>query len=87
MVAQVVRAYANRRLSRPVISLAPNGLLAAACLVVIAVQVAIPYVPPLADAFRATVLDLGDWGFVAAIALIPAVVAEGIRAAGRTWVA
>jgi Ca2+-transporting ATPase len=87
VVAQVVRAYANRRLSRPVISLAPNGLLAAACLVVIAVQVAIPYVPPLADAFRATVLDLGDWGFVAAIALIPAVVAEGIRAAGRTWVA
>ena len=87
VVAQVVRAYANRRLSRPVVSLAPNRLLALACLVVIAIQIGIPYVPPLADAFRATVLDLSDWGFVAAIALIPAVVAEAIRATGRTWVA
>ena len=87
VIAQVVRAYANRRLSRPVVSLAPNRLLALACLVVIAIQIGIPYVPPLADAFRATVLDLNDWGFVAAIALIPAVVAEAIRATGRTWVA
>jgi len=88
VVAQVVRAYANRSLARPVVTLARNGALLAACLLVIVVQVAIPYVPPLAEAFRATPLDLIDWVFVAIIALTPAVVAEAIRATtGREWVA
>jgi Ca2+-transporting ATPase len=88
VVAQVVRAYANRSLTRPVISLRPNGVLLVACLVVILVQAVIPMVPPLAAAFRATPLDLTDWALVAAIALAPAVVAEVIRATtGREWVA
>ena len=88
VVAQVVRAYANRSLSRPVISLRMNGLLLAACLVVLVVQVAIPYIGPLATAFRATPLDTIDWALVAVIAFTPAVVAEIIRATtGREWVA
>ena len=45
VVAQAVRAYANRSLSRPVVSLRPNGFLAAAVIVVIVVQAAIPLVP------------------------------------------
>jgi magnesium-transporting ATPase (P-type) len=87
VVAQVVRAYANRSLSRPVISLPRNTVLLAACLGVVAVQVMIPLVPPLAEAFHATRLDLVDWAFVLAIALAPAIVAELIRATGREWVA
>jgi Ca2+-transporting ATPase len=88
VVAQVVRAYANRSLTRPVVTLRPNWLLLAACLVVIVTQVAIPMIPPLAEAFRATPLDLVDWALVAAVALTPAIVAEVIRAVtGREWVA
>jgi P-type Ca2+ transporter type 2C len=88
VVGQVVRAYGNRSLDRPVTSLRPNGLLALACVVVIAVQVAIPLIPPLAEAFRATPLDASDWLLVAAIALAPAVLAEVIRrTTGREWVA
>ena len=88
VVAQAVRAYANRSLSRPVVSLRMNGLLLTACLVVLAVQVAIPYIGPLAAAFRATPLDTIDWALVAVIAFAPAVVAEIIRATtGREWVA
>ena len=86
-MGQVVRAYANRSLSVSVLRLGRNAFLAAACVLVIAIHAAIPYLPPLADAFRATPLDLGEWGIVAVIALIPAVVADGIRRAGRTWVA
>ena len=88
VVAQVVRAYANRSLTRPVMSLRPNSMLLAACLAVIAIQIAIPMIPPLAEAFRATPLDLSDWAWVAAIALAPAIVAEAIRGTqGREWVA
>ena len=88
VVAQVVRAYANRSLTRPVLTLRPNGFLLAACLAVIAVQYAIPYLPPLAEAFRATPLDPVDWTLVAAIALAPAIVAELVRSfTGREWVA
>jgi Ca2+-transporting ATPase len=88
VVAQVVRAYANRSLTRPVVTLRPNWLLLAACLVVIVTQVAIPMIPPLSEAFRATPLDLVDWALVAAVALTPAIVAEVIRAVtGREWVA
>ena len=56
VVAQIVRAYANRSLARPVLTLRPNGFLLAACLFVLAFQVSIPFVPPLAAAFRATPL-------------------------------
>ena len=88
VVAQVVRAYANRSLTRPVVTLPRNGVLLAACLAVVAVQVLIPLVPPLAEAFHATPLDLVDWVFVLLIALAPAVVAEVIRATThREWVA
>ena len=88
VVGQVVRAYANRSLTRPVTSLDPNGFLAAAAIVVVAIQVLIPFVPPLAEAFRATVLAPGEWALIAAIALAPAVVAELIRRlTGREWVA
>jgi Ca2+-transporting ATPase len=88
VVGQVVRAYANRSLRRPVVTLRPNGLLLAACLAVVAVQIVIPFVPALAEAFRATPLLLTDWAFVAAVAFAPALVAEVIRATtGREWVA
>ena len=88
VIGQVVRAYANRSLTRPVTDLAPNGALAAACLAVIAIQVVIPLVPFLSAAFRATPLDARDWLIVATIALAPALVAQVIRGlTGRTWVA
>jgi P-type Ca2+ transporter type 2C len=88
VVAQVVRAYMNRSLSRPVLTLRPNGFLLAACLLVVVVQLMIPMVSPLAEAFHATPLDAIDWAFVLAIALAPTVVAEVIRATtGREWVA
>mgnify|MGYP003693576231 CR=1 FL=1 len=52
------------------------------------IQAAIPYVPVLAEAFRATPLDPSDWAIVAVIALIPALLAETVRTVtGRTWVA
>ena len=54
----------------------------------VVVQAMIPYVPAVAGAFRATPLDLADWALVAAVALLPALVAEGIRGVGhRRWVA
>jgi Ca2+-transporting ATPase len=88
VVGQVVRAYANRSLTRSVFGLVPNGALAAACLAVIAIQILIPLVPVLSDAFRATPLDAGDWFVVAVIAVAPALVADVIRRlTGRTWVA
>jgi Ca2+-transporting ATPase len=87
VVGQVVRAYANRSLSLSVLRLGRNTFLAAACLLVVAIQAAIPYLPPLADAFRATPLAIGEWGIVFAIALAPAMAADVIRRLGRTWVA
>jgi hypothetical protein len=54
----------------------------------VAVQAAIPYIQPLADAFRATRLDGLDWALVAFVALAPGAVAEVIRSVrGATWVA
>jgi hypothetical protein len=56
----------------------------------VGIQALIPYVPPLASAFRATPLDLVDWLLVAVVALAPALVAElaRTRANARTlWVA
>jgi magnesium-transporting ATPase (P-type) len=88
VVGQVVRAYGNRSLARPVTSLRPNGLLAAAVLIVIVVQASIPLIPPLAEAFRATPLDTAEWALVSVIALAPFVLAEIVRwTTGREWVA
>jgi Ca2+-transporting ATPase len=86
-VGQVVRAYANRSLVVPVQRLRVNGFLAAAVALVIAVQAAIPYIPPLADAFRASPLSPGEWVLVACMALAPAVVAQAVRATGHRWIA
>ena len=85
---QVVRAYANRSLHVPLHRMGANGFLLLAAFVVVVVQVLIPYVPPLADAFRAVPLDAGEWLLVAVVALAPAVVAEVVRTVRpRTWVA
>lgn len=86
---QVVRAYANRSLHEPIHRLRSNWLLAAACLIVVLVQLLIPAVPGLADAFRAHALDAGEWVVVAAIALTPALLAEVMRTlrGDRTWIA
>jgi Ca2+-transporting ATPase len=85
---QLVRAYANRSLVHPVHRLPPNGFLALACVVGALVQLAIPYLPPLAEAFRATPLDALDLTLVALVALGPAAVSEIIRSRRRTtWVA
>ena len=88
VVAQIVRAYANRSLARPVLTLRPNGFMLLAVLVVLALQISIPYIPPLAEAFHATPLLASDWIIVAAIAFAPAILAELIRATThREWVA
>ena len=88
VVAQIVRAYANRSLIRPVVTLRPNGFLLLACLTVLAFQISIPYIPPLAAAFRATPLFASDWAIVAVVAFAPALLAELVRATThREWVA
>jgi Ca2+-transporting ATPase len=86
--AQAVRAYANRSLTEPLNRLSTNGFLLAAAIAVVVIQVAIPYVPALADAFRAQPLGLLDWVLVAVVALAPAVVVNVVRArTGRAWIA
>jgi magnesium-transporting ATPase (P-type) len=87
VMGQVVRANANRSLTRPVTAMGINGLLLTVSAVVIAVQLAIPYVPALATAFHATPLSADDLLVVAVIALAPAALAEAIRRTGRVWVA
>ncbi len=89
VLGQAVRAYANRSIRVPVHRLSPNWALAATCVAVIAIQVAIPLLPPLSDAFRAHPLDAGEWLLVAVIALVPALVAELMRTLrpGRAWIA
>jgi Ca2+-transporting ATPase len=90
VVAQCVRAYWNRSIREPIHRLGPNGFLLGACLVAVAVQVLIPYVPVLAQAFRATPLDASEWLIVAVVAFLPAAVAEVVRTVrrGRTvWIA
>ena len=85
---QIVRAYANRSLRIPVFRIGRNGFLVLGAIGVAVIQLVIPFVPVLADAFRASPLDLEEWALVAVIALLPAIVAELIRARGRTvWVA
>jgi Ca2+-transporting ATPase len=90
VVGQCVRAYWNRSLREPIHRLGRNGFLVGACLLTVVVQALIPYVPPLAEAFRATPLDLADWLLVAVVAILPAAVAELVRTRGRgqaIWVA
>jgi hypothetical protein len=65
-----------------------NGFLVAACVAAAVLQLVIPYVGPLAEAFRATPLDPVDLMLVAVVAVGPAMVADLIRRQGRTvWVA
>ncbi len=89
VVAQVVRAYANRSLATPLHRLSRNGLLLGAVGLVIVSTAVIPYLPPLAEAFRATPLDAGEWLVVALIAITPALLAEVVRTVrpGTRWVA
>ena len=88
VVGQVVRAYANRSLTTPIHALRRNGALLAACVVALVAQFTIPYVPVLADTFRAQPLDLNDWLLVALVALPPAILAELVRGwRKRLWVA
>jgi Ca2+-transporting ATPase len=86
--AQAVRAYSNRSLTTPLARLGLNRFLLAASVTVIAIQVAIPAIPGLAEAFRAVPLTAVEWLLVAVIALAPAIVADAIRRiTGRAWVA
>jgi magnesium-transporting ATPase (P-type) len=86
--AKAVRAYANRTLLLPLDRLGPNMFLLAACVLTVVVQVAIPFIPPLASAFTATPLEPPEWGLVVGISLAPAIVAECVRRLGRgPWVA
>jgi P-type Ca2+ transporter type 2C len=90
VVGQCVRAYWNRSVREPIRRLGSNRFLLGACLAAVAVQVLIPWVPPIAEAFRATPLDLVDWLFVVVIAFAPATLAEiGRTRSGRdtVWVA
>ena len=88
VIGQVVRANANRSLAYPVLLRRPNVLLLAGGVICVVVQIVIPFVPPLQDAFQATPLDAVDWLLVAVVALAPALVAEAYRAIWhRPWVA
>jgi Ca2+-transporting ATPase len=88
VVGQVVRANANRSLAYPVLLRRPNPLLLLGGILCVAIQIVIPFVPALAEAFQATPLDLADWGLVAIVALVPALFAEAYRAVlRRPWVA
>jgi Ca2+-transporting ATPase len=89
VTAQVVRAYANRSLTEPVHRLGTNGFLIAACIAVVLLQAAMPYIPALADAFRAQPLAPSEWLVVWVVALAPAVVAQVVRSrgGGLRWVA
>jgi Ca2+-transporting ATPase len=85
---QAVRAYANRSTSEPVTDLDPNRLLLAGVVATIGIQVAIPYVPLLAEAFRASPLAAPEWLLVTVVALAPAVLADVFRRFGhREWIA
>jgi Ca2+-transporting ATPase len=89
VVAQAIRAYANRSLLSPLRRLGPNWFLTLATAAAIAIQAAIPYVPYLAEAFHAVPLTAGEWALVAAVALAPAALAELVRTrtTGVPWVA
>ena len=87
VVGQAVRAYSNRSLTLPVWRLPMNGFLFLAAAATVVIQVAIPYLPAVATAFHAVPLDAGEWLVVVALALLPSVVAQAVRAvSGREWV-
>jgi Ca2+-transporting ATPase len=88
VLAQAVRANANRSLTRPTWLLPVNRYLAGAAFLVATVQVLIPFVPPLADAFRASPLSPLEWLVAIGVALLPWGIAEAIRVRrGLAWVA
>ena len=90
VVGQCVRAYWNRSVREPIHRLGRNGVLLGTCVAAVAIQVLIPYVPVLAESFRAVPLDATDWLIVAIVAFIPAVAAEVVRTLGKgrlLWVA
>jgi P-type Ca2+ transporter type 2C len=90
VVGQCVRAYANRSVREPIHRLGRNTFLLGACIAAVGIQVVIPYVPPLAEAFHATPLVPVDWVLVATIAFVPALCAEFVRHRSqgrRIWVA
>jgi hypothetical protein len=85
---QAVRAYANRSMRIPIGRLPANrGALLVAVLAVIGVQLAIPFIPGLRQAFHATPLMADDLALVAVVALLPAVVADILRRRGHLSVA
>jgi hypothetical protein len=64
-----------------------NGFLLLASMATIAVQAVIPYLPAVAGAFHAVPLDPAEWLVVILLALLPATVAQLVRAvSGREWV-
>jgi Ca2+-transporting ATPase len=88
VLAQAVRANANRSLTKPTWTFPINPLLAGAAFVVAVIQVLIPFVPPLADAFRASPLSPVEWLLAIGVALLPWGVAEAVRyRRGLAWVA
>jgi len=90
VISQCVRAYWNRSLREPIHRLSLNGFLLFACLAAAAVQVLIPYIPGVAEAFHATPLAADDWVLVLIVAFAPAILAEAIRWVSRgrrLWVA
>jgi magnesium-transporting ATPase (P-type) len=88
VVGQVVRANANRSLAYPVLLRRPNPILLLGGVLCVVIQVVIPFVPALSEAFQATPLDALDWLLVAVVALAPALFAEAYRAVSRKpWVA
>jgi Ca2+-transporting ATPase len=84
---QVVRANANRSLTRPITQTGINPILAIASVMVIAIHLVIPYIPALAEAFHATPLEPDDLFLAAGVAMVPAVLADVMRRTGRIWVA
>jgi magnesium-transporting ATPase (P-type) len=87
VVAQLIRANANRSLRASLFRIQPNGVLLVMAVTWVVLQAAIPYIPELADAFRATPLSMMEWLLVAVIGLAPAVLAEIMRRRGYRWVA
>jgi len=87
VVGQVFRAYTNRSLVVPISRLGTNGLMAAMAGLALLTQLAIPFLPGMADAFRASPLDVFEWLLVISIAGAPVLAAEVLRDAGARWVA
>jgi Ca2+-transporting ATPase len=87
VVAQLIRANANRSLRASLFRIQPNGVLLVMAVTWVVLQAAIPYIPELADAFQAMPLSMMEWLLVAVIGLAPAVLAEIMRRRGYRWVA